>query len=81
MGYEKVDFKSLKAWMSVFKTVEDVERHRDKYLKEHTNLTQKQIDAITRIFSQRTDQIEAKNEGREYWDDKMAARQEGWIID
>ena len=81
MGYERVDFKSLKASLYMSKTVEDVERRRDEYFKEHTNLTDKQVGAIQRIFSERTDQIEAKNEGREYWDDKAAARQEGWIVD
>lgn len=80
MGYDRVDFKNLKSWLSTIKTDEEVVAERDKFFEKHKNLTEKQAGAIERIFAVRRDWIDAESRGEEYWDDKEHARLEGWIF-
>lgn len=78
MGYEKIEFSAVKAWLMTIKTEKEVLAERDKFFEEHKNLSDKQVDAFKRMFAERTDQIADEQSGVEHWDDKNYVKQYGW---
>ena len=67
MGYEKIDFNQFKAWLKTIKTEKEVYAERDKFFKEHKNLSEKQIGAFARMFAERTDEIDDERKGVEHY--------------
>ena len=65
MGY--LDFNEIKSQLKTLKTEQEVIEARDKLLREHRNLSGKQVGAIKRIFSERTDEIDDELNGVEHY--------------
>ena len=70
MGYERVEFDKIKAWLKTIKTEEAVRAEEQKFMEAHQSLSQKQQDALARIFAERVDQIDDELNGVEHWADK-----------
>lgn len=58
----RLDFDSLKAWLSEMHTVEEVKAAKEKCFEKYPKMTEKQLMAINRIFAERVDQIENPGE-------------------
>lgn len=54
----RLDFDSLKSWLEKIDTVEEVKAAKEKCLEKYPKMTDKQRNAVNRIFSERIDQIE-----------------------
>ena len=53
----RLDFDSLKSWIEKMETIEEVEAAKVKCLEKYPNLTDKQRNAVNRIFADRIDNI------------------------
>ena len=53
----RLDFDSLKSWLLTMEDVEQVEAAKQKCLEKYPNLSEKQLNAVNRIFAERKDQI------------------------
>lgn len=54
----RLDFDSLKSWLEKIKTVDEVEAAKAKCLAKYPRMSEKQRNAVERIFADRCDQIE-----------------------
>lgn len=56
----RLDFDSLKSWLEKIDTVEEVEDAKAKCFEKYPKMTDKQRDAVNRIFTARKDHIIVK---------------------
>lgn len=54
----RLDFDTIKAYLETLHTVEEVEAAKQKCLEKYPKMTEKQRNAVIRIFAERIDQIE-----------------------
>lgn len=54
----RLDFDSLKSWLEKIDTVEEVKAAKEKCLEKYPKMTEKQRNAVDRIFATRIDYLE-----------------------
>lgn len=58
----RLDFDSLKSWLEKMETVDEVKAAKEKCLEKYPKMTDKQRNAVNRIFAERIDSIEDPGE-------------------
>lgn len=58
----RLDFDSLKSWLEKMESVDEVKAAKEKCLEKYPKMTDKQRNAVNRIFAERIDEIEYPGE-------------------
>lgn len=58
----RLDFDSLKSWLEKMDNVDEVKAAKEKCLEKYPKMTDKQLNAVKRIFAERIDAIENPGE-------------------